>query len=111
MQLRECVDLLEVVLERAVHKTCGDDRRSRRLHRGQRLGRHLRRSDRVERSIRAGVPAARVIYLEPDVDVSAKPGAFVEAHEGHIDPDDPDYVAITGTRIEVDDDGEDIWTT
>lgn len=64
--------------------------------------------DRVERTIRAGVPTARVIYIEPDVHRDHRPGgSFVEDHVGHIDPDDPDYVEITGT----DRAGEDeIWT-
>jgi cation diffusion facilitator family transporter len=53
--------------------------------------------DRVEASIRAAVPTARTIYIEPDV---AKPHrvetSFVPDLVGHIDPDDPDYAAITG---------------
>ena len=44
--------------------------------------------DRVERSIRTGVPSARVIYLEPDVRREDRAGAFVEEHEGRLAPDD-----------------------
>ena len=62
--------------------------------------------DRVERTIRAQVPAARVIYLEPDVhrDHRADP-SFVPDLVGHIDPDDPDYGVITGTEPV-----DDIWS-
>ena len=66
--------------------------------------------DRVERNIRANVPAARVIYLEPDVhDEHRATGGYVAEHTGHIDRDDPDYATITGQHraIEVDDD---IWS-
>src|SRR5690606_154895 len=61
--------------------------------------------DRVERNIRAHVPAARVIYLEPDVHRDHRAGAFVPDLVGHIDPLDPDYAAITGTEPTDDD----IW--
>ncbi len=68
--------------------------------------------DRVERSIRAGVPSARVIYIEPDVhdDHKVDPN-YVSEHSGHIDPHDPNYAAITGQHraVEIDDD-EDIWS-
>ena len=66
--------------------------------------------DRVERSIRAGVPTARIIYIEPDVHRDHYVDAtYVHEHSGHIDRDDPDYEAITGTRLhpEVDDE---IWS-
>lgn len=62
--------------------------------------------DRVERTIRAGVPSARVIYIEPDVHQEHRVPGFVEAHEGHIEPDDPAYVNITGQVPAVD---ADIW--
>src|SRR5690606_28224569 len=57
--------------------------------------------DRVERIIRTGVPAARVIYLEPDVHLDHRSIGFVSEHEGHIDPEDPRYEAITGHRPDV----------
>lgn len=65
--------------------------------------------DRVERSIRAGVPSARLIFVEPDVHDDHRIGRFVEEHTGYIDANDPDYEAITGSVpvIDVDDD---IWT-
>ena len=63
--------------------------------------------DRVERSIRAGVPAARLIFIEPDVHDEHRERTFVTEHTGHIDPDDPRYEAITGHRPE----GEDpLWS-
>ncbi|MEO6987086.1 MAG: cation diffusion facilitator family transporter [Aquihabitans sp.] len=62
--------------------------------------------DRVERNIRAQVPAARVIYLEPDVHRDHQvDSSFVPDLVGHIDPDDPDYGAITGTEPD-----DDIWS-
>jgi cation diffusion facilitator family transporter len=61
--------------------------------------------DRVERAIRAGVPAARVIYLEPDVHHEHRVATFVEERVGHIDRDDPDYAEITGLVPD-----DDIWT-
>ena len=64
--------------------------------------------DRVERTIRAGVPVARLIYLEPDVHRDHRAAAFVTEHEGHIGPDDPHYADITGVVAEDDDDP--IWT-
>lgn len=66
--------------------------------------------DRVERNIRTGVPTARIIYIEPDVhrDLYAQ-AAYVAEHQGHIDPDDPDYEAITGTHKAIDLD-DDIWS-
>jgi cation diffusion facilitator family transporter len=66
--------------------------------------------DRVERNIRAGVPTARIIYIEPDVHRDHYGQAtYVPEHAGHIDPDDPDYAAITGAydRPDVSDD---IWS-
>jgi divalent metal cation (Fe/Co/Zn/Cd) transporter len=63
--------------------------------------------DRVERAIRSGVPAARVIYLEPDVGHEHRVATFVEERVGHIDPDDPAYAEITGHAPAGDDD---IWT-
>ena len=65
--------------------------------------------DRVERSIRAGVPAARIIFVEPDVHDERRAAGFVEAHEGHIDADDPRYNEITGTVPVIDPD-DDIWS-
>jgi cation diffusion facilitator family transporter len=65
--------------------------------------------DRVERSIRTGVPAARLIFVEPDVHDEHRALGFVEEHAGHIDPDDPRYRDITGTVPVVDVD-DDIWT-
>lgn len=66
--------------------------------------------DRVERNIRIGVPTARVIFIEPDVHRDHHPGvAFVPEHQGHIDPEDPDYAAITGQVRAVDPDDE-IWS-
>lgn len=66
--------------------------------------------DRVERNIRAAVPAARIIYLEPDV---ARERRVVEEYVpdlvGHIDPDDPDYAVITG-QVPVVDPDDDIWS-
>ena len=64
--------------------------------------------DRVERGIRAAVPSARVIYIEPDVHRDHRPDTFVAEHAGHIDPDDPDYETITGTHRAIDVD-DDIW--
>jgi cation diffusion facilitator family transporter len=65
--------------------------------------------DRVERSIRTGVPAARLIFVEPDVHDEHRALGFVEEHAGHIDPDDPRYRDITGAVPVVDVD-DDIWT-
>jgi cation diffusion facilitator family transporter len=65
--------------------------------------------DRVERSIRASVPAARVIYIEPDVHQAHRVPGFVEEHQGTINPDDPSYVGITG-HLPEGDDGEEIWS-
>ncbi len=66
--------------------------------------------NRVEANIRANVPAARVIYLEPDVhDEHRATGGFVAEHAGHIDPDDPDYATITGQHRAIDPD-DDIWS-
>lgn len=65
---------------------------------------------RVEDNIRANVPMARVVYIEPDVDDSHRLEThYVTEHAGHIDPDDPDYATITGQvpKIVVDDD---IWS-
>lgn len=59
--------------------------------------------DRVERSIRAGVPSARLIFVEPDVHDEHRQKSFVTEHTGHIDPDDPRYVDITGHLPEGDD--------
>jgi cation diffusion facilitator family transporter len=66
--------------------------------------------DRVERNIRANVPAARVIYLEPDVAEEHRAvDTFVAEHAGHIDPSDPAYASITGqVPVVVLDD--DIWS-
>ncbi|CAN5821146.1 cation diffusion facilitator family transporter [soil metagenome] len=69
--------------------------------------------DRVERNIRSNVPAARVIYLEPDVPEEHRAtGAFVAEHAGHIDPSDPDYATITGQVpvVVLDDPDDDIWS-
>jgi cation diffusion facilitator family transporter len=66
--------------------------------------------DRVERSIRAGVPEARIIYIEPDVHRDHRGLAtYVAEHEGHIDRRDPDYAAITG-QVPVIDVSDDIWS-
>ncbi|WP_426571259.1 cation diffusion facilitator family transporter [Aquihabitans sp. McL0605] len=65
--------------------------------------------DRVERTIRAGVPSARVIYIEPDVHKAHRAPGFVQEHEGHINPDDPAYVGITG-HLPEGDDGDEIWS-
>ena len=65
--------------------------------------------DRVERTIRAGVPWARVIYIEPDVHHEHRAPGFVAEHEGHINPDDPSYVGITG-HLPEGDPGDDIWS-
>ena len=66
--------------------------------------------DRVERNIRGGVPSARVIYIEPDVHhAHLAAAAFVAPHQGHIDPDDPDYAAITG-QVQVVDPDDEIWS-
>lgn len=63
--------------------------------------------DRVERSIRVGVPSARLIFLEPDVhhDHRAAVG-YVAEHTGTIDPDDPEYARLTGQVPVVD---AEIW--
>ena len=65
--------------------------------------------DRVERTIRAGVPTARVIYIEPDVHQEHRAPGFVEEHQGTIAPDDPSYVGITG-HLPEGDPGDDIWS-
>ena len=65
--------------------------------------------DRVERSIRAGVPEARIIFIEPDVHDAERAVGFVEEHAGHIDADDPAYEGITGHRPEGTPD-DDIWS-
>ena len=65
--------------------------------------------DRVERTIRAGVPTARVIYIEPDVHHDHRAPGFVQEHQGTINPDDPAYVGITG-HLPEGDDGDDIWS-
>lgn len=61
--------------------------------------------DRLERTIRAGIPAAKVTYLEPALEAGDEAIGFVATHEGHIDPDDPRYRDITGIRVD-----DDIWT-
>lgn len=70
--------------------------------------------NRVERNIRAHVPMARVIYLEPDVhDDHRGSGEYVAEHAGHIDRDDPAYAAVTGRRLRGgtdEDDDDDIWS-
>ena len=65
--------------------------------------------DRVERTIRAGVPSARVIYIEPDVHQAHRAPGFVAEHQGTINPDDPSYIGITGHRPEGAGDDE-IWS-
>lgn len=66
--------------------------------------------NRIETNIRANVPEARVIYLEPDVhDDHRATGGYVAEHAGHIDPTDPDYATITGQHKVVDVDDE-IWS-
>ncbi len=63
--------------------------------------------DRVERSIRVGVPAARVIFIEPDVHRDHRaPADYVAEHSGTIDPDDPSYATLTGQVPVVD---AEIW--
>jgi divalent metal cation (Fe/Co/Zn/Cd) transporter len=52
--------------------------------------------DRIERTIRSGVPAAQTIYLEPDVALEHRATGFVEEHTGRSDP-------IAGAD-------DDIWT-
>lgn len=65
---------------------------------------------RVERNIRANVPAARVIYIEPDVTDEHRTGdAFVSEHAGYISPDDPDYATVTG-QVPVIDLDDEIWS-
>lgn len=67
--------------------------------------------DRIERSIRTGIPAARIIYLEPDVADGERAAAFVAEHEGHIDLDDPRYRDVAGTDASADAaDDADIWS-
>jgi cation diffusion facilitator family transporter len=61
--------------------------------------------DRLERAIRAGVPTARVIYIEPDVHRDHRAVEFVEEHAGHIDRSDPAYAEITGQH----EDEGDLW--
>jgi cation diffusion facilitator family transporter len=67
--------------------------------------------DRVERSIRTGVPSARLIFVEPDVHDPERGAAatFVQEHTGYIDAHDPRYNEITGTVPVVDPD-DDIWS-
>ncbi len=66
--------------------------------------------DRVERNIRANVPWARVIYLEPDVhDEFRATGGYVAEHQGHIGRDDPDYAKITGQHPAINVEDE-IWS-
>lgn len=66
--------------------------------------------DRVERNIRANVPWARVIFLEPDVhDEYRATTGYVTEHGGHIDRDDPDYTNITGQHAAIDVEDE-IWS-
>ena len=65
--------------------------------------------DRVERTIRAGVPSARVIYLEPDVHQAHRAPAVRRRAPGPINPDDPSYIGITGHRPEGAGDDE-IWS-
>jgi cation diffusion facilitator family transporter len=64
--------------------------------------------NRVERNIRNAIPAARVIYVEPDVhDDHRRHAVYVAEHGGHIDVDDPKYAQITGVAPDPDDD---IWS-
>lgn len=66
--------------------------------------------DRVERNIRANVPWAQVIFLEPDVHKDFRTtGGYVAEHEGHIDPKDPDYASITGQHPAINVEDE-IWS-
>lgn len=63
--------------------------------------------DRVERSIRAGVPSARMIFIEPDVHDEHRARSFVTEHSSYLDPDDPHYAEIAGHDPEGDDS---IWS-
>ncbi len=54
--------------------------------------------DRVERNVRANVPEARVMYIEPDVHASRRGQPMVPEHEGHLDHGDPLWAEITGQQ-------------
>ena len=56
--------------------------------------------NRVERNVRANVPEARVMFIEPDVHDEHRATSYVTERVGHIDVDDPDYATITG-RVQV----------
>ncbi len=58
--------------------------------------------DRVERNVRANVPEARIMYIEPDVHEQHRGKPPVPDHEGHLDHDDPLWAAITGQQPTVD---------
>ena len=63
--------------------------------------------NRLERHVRAAVPTARYVYIEPDVhDDHRRSTTYVADHTGHIEPDDPRYAEITGRPVDPDDD---IW--
>jgi cation diffusion facilitator family transporter len=54
--------------------------------------------DRVERNVRANVPEARVMYIEPDVRRDSRGQPLVAEHEGRLDHDDPLWAQITGQQ-------------
>ncbi len=64
--------------------------------------------NRVERNVRANVPEARVMFIEPDVHDEHRATSYVTERVGHIDVDDPDYATITG-RVQVVDVDDEIW--
>jgi divalent metal cation (Fe/Co/Zn/Cd) transporter len=63
--------------------------------------------NRVERNVRAHVPEARVMFIEPDIHDSHRVASYVAEHDSHISPADPHYEQITGRVPSIADD--DIW--
>ena len=54
--------------------------------------------DRIERNVRANVPEAQVMYIEPDVHESHRSPPPVPDHEGHLERDDPLWTDIAGQQ-------------
>jgi divalent metal cation (Fe/Co/Zn/Cd) transporter len=61
--------------------------------------------DRIERNVRANVPEARVMYIEPDIHHDHRARSYVEEHGAQLSHDDPLYAEITGEHRAIDVDG------
>ncbi|MCU1354393.1 MAG: Cation diffusion facilitator transporter [Acidimicrobiales bacterium] len=60
--------------------------------------------DRIESNVRANVPEARVMYIEPDVHRDHRARTYVAEHEGRLDHADPLWAEITGEHRAIDPD-------